>query len=348
MTKSRFSSALALAAVLFAVPAAAQQAPSAGAFRPGIYYRLPNLDNPAAQLAEVGFPPDLVMPPVPQMPPVGWDLCNDALVVPAPNPSGIGALKLITPSGQPRIVVARGIHSIARPSLSADCRYVAVQALAQPAMPGVAEDLNIYVIDVQTGDVRRVGSLPWNEESPRFFPTDHRLAYSSFSPTDGVNLHVYDLDRDQELAAFHDIGALQIAISPDGRQFIDPRRMRVYSVTTGEVQADLMERAVASLVAAGFELDKRFDNPDGGFANRGVYPLDATFSAHGPRGRARLGGQERRSVRRCHRDHEPRWQRLLDCDGTHGHEPAIHKQQQFLAAESPLEVTGTSMPFGSR
>ena len=194
-------------------------------------------------------------------------------------------LTLVTPSGQQRTVSVTDIFFLARPSLSADCRYVAVQAQATstPTMPGADQDLNIYVIDLQLGTNRRVGNLPYNEESPRFFPSGHRLAYSSFSPTEGTNLHVFDLDQNRETGFFQDIGALQIAISPDGTQFIDPRVMRIYRLDTGAVVSDLLTRAVQAVQAAGFQLDQRFNDQSTGHLNRGVYPLDASFSPTGQR-----------------------------------------------------------------
>jgi hypothetical protein len=155
-----------------------------------------------------------------------------------------------------------------------------VQASATPEIVGGAEDLNIYVIAAETAAVVRVGDLPWNEESPRFFPVGARLAYSSFSPADGVNLHIYDFDLDREVLLARDIGALQIAISPNGDRIVDPRRMRIYDAATGAVVHDLLAPLVASLPAAGFTLDERFKN-EPGMPDRGVHPLDAAFSPDG-------------------------------------------------------------------
>jgi hypothetical protein len=155
-----------------------------------------------------------------------------------------------------------------------------VQAKTTPETVNGVEDLNIYVIDVDTGVTTRAGDLPWNEESPRFFPVGNRLAYSSFSAADGVNLHVFDFDQNREILLARGIGALQIAISPNGDRILDSRKMRIYNAGTGEIVADLLAPLLAVLPATGFSLDERFkDEPRMSF--RGVYPLDASFSPDG-------------------------------------------------------------------
>jgi hypothetical protein len=265
----------ALAWCALAVPTSAQFPPAT--FNPGIYYRLPNTnntDNADARLARLDDP---LLPEI-HMAPVGWDMCGDQVVFPSPqDPEGL----VLTPAvGEPRLVLPVGIFRIVRPSFSPDCRRVAVQASATPGIVGGVEDLNIYVIDVETGAVLRVGNLSWNEESPRFFPVGNRLAYSSFSPTEGVNLHVYDFDRGREVLRASGIGALQIAISPNGDRVLDPRTMRIYDAATGAVTADFLAALVATLPATGFALDERFKDPPGN-PNRGLYPLDASFSPDG-------------------------------------------------------------------
>jgi hypothetical protein len=251
---------------------------SATAFKSGIYFRVPGLTDPAARLARIGDTLSQVVPQVLSMAPHGIDFCSSYLVHPlGGSPGGV---RLVTPAGVKRDVQVPDIYRAARPTISADCRYAAVQASATPGVVNGAEDLNIYVIDLQTGTSKQISSLSYNEESPRFFPSGHRLAYSSFSPTEGVNLHIYDLDQDRELASHRDIGALQIAISPDGSQFIDPRKMRIYRLDTGALVADLLSRAVQSILAAGYQLDQRF-NDAASYPNRGVYPLDAAFSPSG-------------------------------------------------------------------
>ena len=248
-----------------AVPAAGQT------FNPGIYYRVPFLDNPGARLARLDDP---LLPEI-QVAPVGWDMCGDVVVFPTPQ-----GLVLRSASGQQRSLAPAGLFRLARPSFSPDCTRIAVQASATPDIIDGVEDLNIYVIASDTGAASRVGDLAWNEESPRFFPVGARLAYSSFSPSDGVNLHIYDLDLGREVLLARGIGALQMAISPNGDRIVDPRRMRIYDAATGAVVHDLLAPLVESLPAAGFTLDERFkDEP--GMPNKGMYPLDAAFSPDG-------------------------------------------------------------------
>ena len=242
-----------------------------GTFNPGIYYRQPVLDNPGALLTRLDDPISSGL----EMAPVGWDMCRDLVVFPTP-----AGLELVTATGAQHTIVPQGLYRYVRPSFSPDCRYAAVQASATPDIVGGVEDLNIYVVDLGTGAVRRIGTLPYNEESPRFFPVGNKLAYSSFSPTEGVNLHVYDFDVDGEVLLAPGAGALQIAIAPDGSRIFDPRTMRMYDAVTGAVSMDLLASIAAALPAAGFDVDTRFrDEP--GTPNRGMYPLDASFSSDG-------------------------------------------------------------------
>lgn len=245
---------------------------SAQTFNPGIYYRLPGVDSPEARLARLDDP---LLTEI-RMSPVGWDMCADTVVFPTPD-----GLVFVTAAGERRLLTLGGIRAV-RPAFSPDCRRVAVQGSPTPQAADGMEDLNIYVIEVDTGAVGRVGDLSWNEESPRFFPVGSRLAYSSFSPEAGVNLHVYDFDEQREILLARDIGALQIAISPNGDRIIDPRTMRIHDATTGAVVVDLLTSLLAALPATGFALDERFKD-DPGLPNRGLYPLDAAFSPDGTR-----------------------------------------------------------------
>ena len=261
-------------AVLLAVPGLAHAQIQAATFNPGIYYRLPNLVNPAGRLARLDDPlfPNVLS----VMPPFGWDRCGDQVVVPAPDQG----LAIVSAAGVRRVVPITGIYRYGRPSFSPDCRRVAVQASATPGIENGAEDLNIYVVDVDTAAIIRVGDLSSNEESPRFFPVGSRLAYSSFSQNDGVNLHVWDFDQNREVLLTRDIGALQIGISPSGDRIIDPRTMKIYDATTGTVVMNLLSDLLATLPGTGFSLDERFKDVPGQ-PNRGLYPLDASYSPDG-------------------------------------------------------------------
>jgi hypothetical protein len=95
---------------------------------------------------------------------------------------------------------------------------VAVQASAVAEFVDGAEDLNIYVIDIETAEWVRVGDLPWNEESPRFFPVGARLAYSSALPATDFALD----ERFRNVPGMPDRGVypLDAAFSPDGTQVV--------------------------------------------------------------------------------------------------------------------------------
>ena len=183
---------------------------------------------------------------------------------------------LVDPGGRKRQVSVPGLYQIVRPSFSPDGKRVAVQATDSP--PGPSEDLNIYVIDLETGEAQRISFLAVNEESPEWFPTDDRIVYSSFDPQKGISAHVYDLNAGAEVLAF-DGGGIHLAVSPDGRLIFNPQLVRMYDATTGELVADLRIKVLAALDAQGYQLDERY----AGQAGRGTFPLNADFSPDGQR-----------------------------------------------------------------
>lgn len=247
--------------------AAADRTPADGqAFGPGIYYRQPRLTDPAATLARVSPPLDVTI----MMSPVGFDVAPDKVVFPYP-----GGLVVANVRGERRLLPVPGLLMIARPSLSPDGKRVAVQATTSPVLPPT--DLDIFVVSLEDAKFQRVGNLTWNEESPRWFPRSNRIAYSSFSPTDGVNLHVYDLDAGKETVVVKDGGALQIAVSPDERRIAEFWRLRLFDADTGAVVGDLRAPLEAALAATGFTADK--DNP--GMGGRMTFALDGAFSPDG-------------------------------------------------------------------
>ena len=241
-------------------------------FVPGVYYRQPAVVNPGGALAILGGGlPALAMAPG------GFDVRADRLVFSA----GADRLMIVAPNGDSRMVLARGLSTQSRPSLSPDGRMAVVQGSEDPAAAlvqgGALDALNIYVVDLTSGTWRRISNRPVNEESPEWFPRSNRIAYSSFSPTEGVNLHVYDLDAQREVLTALDGGGIHLAVSPDERAILEPGRMRLYDATTGAQTADLRAAAIAGVRGAGYEMDTRFR----GQANRGTFPLDGTFSPDG-------------------------------------------------------------------
>lgn len=205
------------------------------------------------------------------MNPGGFSIRADRLVY----PGGSDGLIIAAPTGASRTVRVPGLYQVARPSLSPDGRSAAVQASEDPNTP--PGSLNIYVVDLANGTWRRISDRPVNEESPEWFPKSNRIAYSSFLPQSGVNLHVYDLDAQRDVLTVPGGGGIHLAVSPDERTILEPGRMGLYDVATGNRLADLREEAIAGVRGAGFEMDTRYL----GQANRGTFPLDGTFSPDG-------------------------------------------------------------------
>ena len=239
---------------------------AAPSFGSGIFYRQPNLADPSAVLARVAPPLQSIV----TMSPPGFDVRAGVLVFPYPQ-----GLVVVDATLQRRQVPTPGIYETARPSLSPDGHRAVLQASETPAVP--PPSLDIFVVSLDDGTSRKISNLPYNQESPRWFPRSNRIAYSSFSPTDGVNLHVYDLDLAKETLFIHDGGALQIAISPDEKTILDFWRLRAYDVATGAVVGDLRASLEAALPATGYAADTAHP----GMGGRLSFVLDGSFSADG-------------------------------------------------------------------
>ena len=197
---------------------------------------------------------------------MGFDIRPDAVVF-----TDSEGLILITPNGERRKFPVPGLDQIVRPSFSPDGKNVAVQALESSGA-----DLNVYVVNLETGDVERISFPSVNEESPEGFPSENKIAYSSFSPSEGLNIHIYDLDAGREMLSFEE-GAMHLAISPDGSMILNPQLVRLYDAATGSLVSDLRTKVMAALNSLGYEPDTRFP----GQAGRGAFPLDADFSPDG-------------------------------------------------------------------
>ena len=197
--------------------------------------------------------------------PGGFDV-QESILVQADNED---ALRIVAPDGSERRVVARGLQQVARASLSPDGTQAVVQATEGGA-------LDVFVVDLSTGAYRRLSAGAENDESPEWSRAGDAIAYSSFSPTEGIQLHVVTPTGD-ELARVQDAGAIHVAFSPDGARVLDPGRLRIVEVANGAIVADLHEAGLAGLRAAGYAPDTRFP----GQANRGTFPLDGAFSPDG-------------------------------------------------------------------
>lgn len=163
-----------------------------------------------------------------------------------------------------------------RPSFSSDGSRVVVQAFeGQPRPDGMG--LAIWVIELDTGAARKISPGRVNDESPEWVPGTNSVVYSSFDPEAGIDAHVVDVDTGEEVLVIPDGGAIHLAVSDDGRRLLDPGRLLIHDLTTGEMVADLHDAAVGQLAGLGLSLDTRFD----GQAGRGTFPLDGDFSPDG-------------------------------------------------------------------
>ena len=187
-------------------------------------------------------------------------------------------IQLRPAAGAQRSVAVQGAYHVGRVSLDPGADFAVVQATAgegPPAPP--ANDFNIYGVNLADGTTTRIGSSGDNEESPEWSPDGSRIAYSSFSPVDGIDLHVVDASSMQQTRVIDDAGGIHISFSRDGASILESGRLRVHDVASGSMTHDLLDEAFAGLAAAGYEREDRFP----GQANRGTFPLDGDFSPDG-------------------------------------------------------------------
>lgn len=238
-------------------------------FGEGIYYALPGPGG--ARLARLNGSTEAPI----VFGGIGFDLRPDRLV--SVEQSSLGA---VGPDGARTSVRLQGVFHASRASLSDDARRVAFQALDHPDFRGgAADDFNIYVADVASGETIRVSNATVNDESPEWVPGKSWIVWSSFDPERGIDAHVVDVDSRAEIARLPDAGAIHLAVSADGRRLLDPGRMRIHALPGGALEADLKDEVLAGLSAAGYMPDARYP----GQAGRGTFPLDGDFSPDGGR-----------------------------------------------------------------
>jgi hypothetical protein len=232
------------------------------AFPSGIYYRKPGSRSGPSLIATLD---GASLPRIDVNAP-GFDIHPDAAVF----TDGAAVIR-VTPDGKRTRTPVPGLYQVVRPSLSPDGTRVAVQAVETPG-----GDLNIYIVELSSGEWERISFLPVNEESPEWLPGEEKVVYTSFDPDAGILAHVYDVAAGEELLAF-DGGGIHLAVSPDGQRVFNPTLTRMYDVATGELVADLREKVMAALDDLGYSMDARYP----GQANFGTFPLDADFSPDG-------------------------------------------------------------------
>ncbi len=235
-------------------------------FASGVYYRQPNLTDPSAMLTSLDAHRAMGI----QLPPVDFDM-NASVVVTANDDT----VTLTTPDGQSTTVNVRGLVRIARPSLSPDGTRIAVQASTKKGDD--PHDLGIYLVNLADGSVEPVSpvGLGTPAEAPVWFNTIDRLAYSTFSPTTGVNIHVYDVASRTEVMTIPAAGWLHLAISKDDKFLVVPTRMKIFDLGTGKEIADLKEKVMVGLAQTRYGRDR---GHPGDLDN---FPLDGDFSPDG-------------------------------------------------------------------
>ena len=232
-------------------------------FGPGIYYRQPFLDSYGALLTMVEGLPLFTMQVM------AFDISSEAVVYAIDD-----QLELVAPDGNVNSIHIPGLHQMDRPSFSPDGTKVAVQARESYTE---SEDINIYIVDLNTGKTERISHLDVNEESPEWFSNKNKIAYTSFDPSSGLTVHIYDVDTDREIQTIKEAGYIHLAVSPDGTLIFNPVLARLYDVDTGKLVADLKDKILAALQDNDYTPDTRFH----GQANLGTFPMDADFSPDG-------------------------------------------------------------------
>ena len=232
-------------------------------FTPGIYYRQPFLNSPGALLIS------LESIPLPSIHVEAFDIRPDAIVYAVDD-----KLVLVSPNANTNTIIIPGIHQMDRPSFSPDGSKVVVQARETYTE---SENINIYIVDLDTRESERISHRAFNEESPEWFANENKILYSSFDPQTGVSAHIYDVDEGKEIQTIKNGGYIHLAVSPDGNLIFNPIRAHLYDVDTGALVADLKEKILKALDENGYTPDSKFH----GQADLGTFPMDAHFSPDG-------------------------------------------------------------------
>lgn len=189
---------------------------------------------------------------------------------------------IYAPDGKLQAVKVAGLYQIGRPTLSPDGERVAIQA-AEIANPQ-PQDLNIYVVDLDTGKWERISSLlNTPEEAPCWFPKSNLVAYTSFAggtPEQGLVIHIYDVDAHKEvrqITGAGGAGGLNLAVSPDEKTILNSNTMTLYDAQTGSKITQVRTKVAQALQYLGLQEDTRFP----GQANRGTLTLHGNFSPDG-------------------------------------------------------------------
>lgn len=185
---------------------------------------------------------------------------------------------IVQPNGKTTSIVATGLFHPARPSLSPDGERIVVQATLTPEPPGGPEtNFEIFIISLDDGSSTRISAGLMNDESPEWVPGTETIVWSSFSPEEGIDLHEYWVTAARENVTRQELGAIHLDVSDDASSLLDPGRLRLYRLSSGELVDDLRDEAMEFARVAGYQLDTQH----AGQANRGSFPLDGAYSPDG-------------------------------------------------------------------
>lgn len=280
-----------------AAPTVAQSAPQTAAptptarptFPPGLYVVKPALDHPGGtiELLESAAP----LPTKLDFAGVGFDVSAEVMVS-----TTFDSIVLTRPDGSRGEVKPKGLFAIGRPSLSPDSKQVFVQATEtafkpDPNVPRPLDD-TVYIVDVASGAFRRIGDKPTSpmtqSEQPLWSPRGDWVAYWT-TENNCLVVKVREAATAKDLLTIRRDGVtgcyqpqrgildgprFHVSASRDGSRVLIPGQMQLYDAKTGALVADLHQKVLDGVSAAGFKPDMRFP----GAAGAGTIPLSGAFS----------------------------------------------------------------------
>ena len=117
-------------------------------YLPGIYYGLPGPAGVRLAHLEGGLVDGV------RFGGVGFALSPDLVV----SAEGVSSVRLIRPGQAEETLTLSGVYHVARPSLSGDGTRIVLQASEDPAGESGPQDLNIYLVDLETGETMRLST----------------------------------------------------------------------------------------------------------------------------------------------------------------------------------------------
>jgi hypothetical protein len=253
------------------------------AFPRGIYFVRPSMQHPGGTV-------ELLDPSAGRIPAMevfgpGWDIRTAAAVGGTPQNDGV---TLFLPDGTKREVKIPGLFDIVRPSLSPDAKQVVVQASQDRTL------VTVWIVDLTTLAVRRIGDVPrpgdpsTQSEQPTWFPSGDRVAH--WAAEEGcLVVKVRDVATAKDLLTIRRNGTtgcfqpqrgvldgprFHISVSQDSSRILIPGQLQVYDASTGALLADVRQKALDALAAAGYKLDTRYP----GAANAGTFAIDGALA----------------------------------------------------------------------